>query len=310
MVDCIICKTTCSAVYNYRKHVLSKRHKEYLQLYNLIKSKSNLNSILSDINSVDPNLIIMTKDKIFKCNYCELETKSPCNLREHIERNHQGNITNVANNNLHNNNQDGNLNNEQSDEISNSQSNIKKPFICTTCNKSFASNFSLKRHNTKVCGTVNVNTQDRSAELNNKIKKTITQKPKNNKDCKNETFNYVYLIEKYDLNNYKSIYKFGKTKRYFLDRLKEHGNEAKILYISEVKNCDITEAFALNTLRNTPQITNCPSSGREYFTCDDKHYLLGAVKEAVINSEKQPQQIIIPADANQNTNIIKINTIS
>lgn len=307
MVDCIICKSTCSAVYNYRKHILSQRHKECLQLYNLIKSKSNINSGLSDINSVDPNLIIMTNDKMFKCNYCELETKSPCNLREHIERNHKGNIITVANNNLHN-NQDGNLNNEQSDEISYSESNIKKQFICTICNKSFGSNFSLKRHNKTVCGTVNI--QDMPAELINKIKKTNTQKPKYNKDCKNETFNYVYLIEKYDLNNNKSIYKFGKTKRHIFDRLKEHGNEAKILYISEVKNCDITESFVLNTLRNNTQISSCPSSGREYFTCDNKYYLLEVVKETVVNCEKQPPQIIIPADASQNTNIIKIHTIS
>ena len=307
MVDCIICKTTCGTVYNYRKHILSQRHKECLQLYNLIKSKSNINSVLSDINSVDPNLIIMTKDNMFKCNYCELEIKSPCNLREHIERDHQGNIITLANNNLHN-NQDGNLNIEQSDEISNLQSNIKKQFICTICNKIFASNFSLKRHNKTVCGTVNI--QDMTTELINKIKNRNIPKPKHNKDCKNETFNYVYLIEKYDLNNHRTIYKFGKTKRHIFDRLNEHGNEAKILYISEVKNCDITESFVLTTLRNNTQITNCPSNGREYFTCDNRYYLLEVVRETVINCEKQPQQIIIPSDASQNTNIIKINTIS
>ena len=51
------------------------------------------------------------------------------------------------------------------------------------------------------------------------------------------SFKYIYLIEKFDVNNKEYIYKFGKTNREYSKRLKEHGDEAKLLLILDVDNC-------------------------------------------------------------------------
>jgi len=85
-------------------------------------------------------------------------------------------------------------------------------------------------------------------------------------------FNYIYLIEKFDVNTKEYIYKFGKTNRQCSKRLKEHGNEAKILLIIDVVNCNLIEKKILNILNNTETIRKC-SFGNEYFLCNDKEFI-------------------------------------
>lgn len=86
---------------------------------------------------------------------------------------------------------------------------------------------------------------------------------------------YIYLIEKFDLNKNKSIYKFGKSKRPIHNRLKEHGQEAKILLILHLEDCDMVEKNILKILKNDKNIKK--EHGNEYFSYDDKYYIIDKI---------------------------------
>ena len=89
-----------------------------------------------------------------------------------------------------------------------------------------------------------------------------------------DIFNYVYLLQKFDINENKFIYKFGKTSRDFQKRLKEHGREAKILMVLDIENCSFCETQVLNSLKSDPNIKHCKNIGNEYFSCDNKRYIV------------------------------------
>ena len=89
-----------------------------------------------------------------------------------------------------------------------------------------------------------------------------------------DIFNYVYLLQKFDINENKFIYKFGKTSRDFQKRIKEHGREAKLLLILDVDNCSFCESQVLNSLKSDPNIKHCKNIGNEYFSCDNKRYIV------------------------------------
>ena len=140
-------------------------------------------------------------------------------------------------------------------------------YKCNKCNKDFTNIKALNRHSKEtVCGKSNITqlssiTSFTNTELNdNEFNNDIT------------IFNYVYLIEKFDVNNKEYIYKFGKSNREYYKRLKEHGNEGKVLLIIDVDNCNISERHILNILRNTVNIKQC-AFGNEYFICNDKKYI-------------------------------------
>jgi hypothetical protein len=143
----------------------------------------------------------------------------------------------------------------------------KSNFKCNKCNSNFTQKSSLKTHLTssKCSRNENINTIP--------INPTpiITSSPIETND--NQSFNYVYLIEKFDVNNKQSIFKFGKTNRESSKRLKEHGEEAKVLLILDVIDCNIIEKKILNILNNTENIKKC-SFGKEYFICNDKEFLI------------------------------------
>jgi hypothetical protein len=94
----------------------------------------------------------------------------------------------------------------------------------------------------------------------------------NNDDNNITNFNYIYLIEKFNVNSKEYFYKFGKTNRECSKRLKEHGDEAKVLLIIDVDNCNVVEKKILNILRNTVNIKQC-DFGNEYFLCNDKQFI-------------------------------------
>ena len=124
------------------------------------------------------------------------------------------------------------------------------------------------------------------SELQESMKKTTVDNTKNieikKTICKNNTCNYVYLIEKFDVNNNISIYKFGKTNRPILDRIKEHCLTSKVLFILEVSDCDISENNILKILNNDTKITRNKDIGNEYFCCDDKEYIVNTVLKNLI----------------------------
>ena len=143
-------------------------------------------------------------------------------------------------------------------------------YKCSKCSKDFPNIKSLKRHSKEtVCGK-------------NKITHISTIIPNlsssNNNEINNDTtnFNYIYLIEKFDVNNKEYIYKFGKTNRECSKRLKEHGDEAKLLFIIDVDNCNLVERHILKILSNTDNIKKC-AFGNEYFICNDKKYIINII---------------------------------
>jgi hypothetical protein len=88
---------------------------------------------------------------------------------------------------------------------------------------------------------------------------------------------YIYLIEKYDVNENHPIFKFGKTNRLINKRLKEHGKEAKQLIILHVNNCNFIENKILSLLKQDKNIKHLKNIGNEYFYCDNKDYLIKTI---------------------------------
>jgi hypothetical protein len=180
-------------------------------------------------------------------------------------------------------------NNEIALFFNNAKTEIKNNIInCLYCNKEFSRKDSLQRHieNSK-CYNSNqeyIQTLNKIPNqiINQIIKQNTTTTPINTtpiitsppiKTNDNQSFNYVYLIEKFDVNNKQSIFKFGKTNRESSKRLKEHGEEAKVLLILDVIDCNVIEKKILNILNNTENIKKC-SFGKEYFICNDKEFLI------------------------------------
>ena len=160
---------------------------------------------------------------------------------------------------------------------------------CIDCNKKFSRKDSYNRHKKlNICkskidsqtGTINISKdklqllikEEAQKILNNNIVITTTNDNANANVNDITNFNYVYLIEKFNMNNKESFYKFGKTNRECSKRLKEHGAEAKILLILDVDNCNVVEKKILNILRNTVNIKQC-DFGNEYFLCNDKQFI-------------------------------------
>ena len=178
---------------------------------------------------------------------------------------------------------------KSNDEINKFFSSIKldTEFICIKCNYVFAQKSSYNRHlkhskcynsNQEYIQTVN---KIPNQILNQIIKQNTTTTPINtipimisppieNNDT--QPFNYVYLIEKFDVNNKQSIFKFGKTNRESSKRLKEHGEEAKLLLILDVIDCNVIEKKILDILSKSENIKKC-NFGNEYFQCNNKEYI-------------------------------------
>jgi len=99
---------------------------------------------------------------------------------------------------------------------------------------------------------------------------------KNNFENENN-FDYIYLIEKYNVNEKQTIFKFGKSNRNIIYRLKENGREAKILLLLNVSNCNLMEKKNLSILRSDTNIKQIKELGRETFSCENKSYIIDKI---------------------------------
>ncbi len=152
---------------------------------------------------------------------------------------------------------------------------------CKYCKKTLGDRHSLWRHENKTC-------KKRPNQSSNKKKKlpnpsddpTILQSSDEVVVIKKCIHQYIYLIEKFDVNKNEFIYKFGKSERPIFARLKEHGKEAKVVLVIEVDNCSITETNILNILNNDNNINNCKEIGNEYYTSTSKKY----IKQLILNN--------------------------
>ncbi len=118
----------------------------------------------------------------------------------------------------------------------------------------------------EIADNVNMEIKDTDQTTNQYI---IQQK----NEIKKYSHSYIYLIEKYDVNENETIYKFGKSNRPIYKRLKDHGTEAKVLLVIDVDDCDICEKKILHVLREDKQIISKKDIGNEYFSCKNKRYI-------------------------------------
>lgn len=96
---------------------------------------------------------------------------------------------------------------------------------------------------------------DDSIESNKKVK--LIKEPE-----------YIYLAEKYDVNN-NLIFKLGKHIGYSFDDFDE---SIDILFIMMVDNSDESELKILNALNKNDNIIKYPEIG--YFICKDTNYII------------------------------------
>jgi hypothetical protein len=133
---------------------------------------------------------------------------------------------------------------------------------CERCFKEFNLKGDYTRHinRKKPCHEVRVYYENKIILDNKKLETTPKQ-------------NYIYLLEMFNLNLNKKIYKVGKTTRYAQCRMKEY-KCAKLLFMLEVDNCHITETEILLDFANDINIIKEQSIGTEYFSCDSKKYII------------------------------------
>jgi hypothetical protein len=182
--------------------------------------------------------------------------------------------------------------------IINRNDNKIRDFSCTNCNKKFTTKQSMLHHIENTCKNkiIEINNNKANDEKFTKLEKQLANLQKlieENKNisketkasCKNNSMNYVYLIEKYDVNNENSVYKFGKTNRPIMDRMKEHCNTSKILLILAVDDCSVVENNILKILNNDNNIIKEKDIGNEYFNCGDKQYIINIVLKNLVKDD-------------------------
>ena len=226
---------------------------------------------------------------MLKCAVCNISTSTLYKFKTHLlTKRHINNVQN--NNNLPTDTsttmpmQPNNKNTGDNTELQENTATLNKKtvFICKCCNKKLYSKYNLERH-ISTCKRVPKILAEEFIIINNTDNVNNDVNNVNNLQVVDETdklvdkFNYLYLIQKYDVNECKFIYKFGKTERHYTKRLKEHGNEAKLLLIVEVNNCNTAETAILKILNSDPLIKKCELIGNEYFCCEDKSYILNKI---------------------------------
>jgi hypothetical protein len=128
--------------------------------------------------------------------------------------------------------------------------------------------------------------QDIFIELDKEIVQPQPQPPPSPPPAPRPKLNYVYLIEKYDSNTDETIYKFGKTTRDIIDRMREHCKTSKVLLVMEVDDCNNMEKNILKKLRQDNKITSMIDIGKEYFSCDNKYYITNLILQNIIELNK------------------------
>jgi hypothetical protein len=167
---------------------------------------------------------------------------------------------------------------------------------CEFCGKTFSRKASVKRHIETTClknslfnqtnikykkndetliicetNTIEQSIDEKNSASIQKQKEEIDVNIKNNKG-------YLYLIKLYNLNTSSFEYKFGKTNRYPMERLKEHGHCTEILFLIKVDNTHI-ESDIIVKLNNSEDIQN--THGREYFECNDDFIILDVIMKNI-----------------------------
>jgi len=170
----------------------------------------------------------------------------------------------------------------------------ERPYKCIHCNMGFTRKNTMKFHIDNRCKrkkTIieqNNNLKTQVAELQKTVLETkniqitnVSTKQKLSSSC-----NYIYLIEKFDVNNNHFIYKFGKTNRPIMERIKEHCLSSKILLILKVDDCNLIESNILKVLNSDDNITREKDIGNEYFYCNDSKYIIDIILKNLTKNDE------------------------
>lgn len=143
---------------------------------------------------------------------------------------------------------------------------------CLLCKKKFKNSKSLNRHRKEtICGKKQ-NLQISSQTQNNN---------NNNTTNDNNTLNYIYLIEKFDVNNKEYIYKFDRTNQEGSELLFETIDETKLVLMIYVDNSHIVEQNILNILNTSENIKQCTFNNK-HFICNDKKIIKNIIIKNII----------------------------
>ena len=152
--------------------------------------------------------------------------------------------------------------------------NFFNTYDCLLCKKKFKNSKSLNRHcKETICGKKQ-NLQISSQSQTNTNTNTNTTND-------NDTLNYIYLIEKFDVNNKEYIYKFDRTNQEGSESLIETIDETKLLLMIYVDNSSIVEQNILNILNTSENIKQC-SFDNKHFICNDKKIIKNIIIKNII----------------------------
>jgi hypothetical protein len=144
-------------------------------------------------------------------------------------------------------------------------------YDCLLCKKKFKNSKSLNRHcKETICG------KKQNLQIS-------SQSQNNNTTNDNDTLNYIYLIEKFDVNNKEYIYKFDRTNQEGSESLIETIDETKLLLMIHVNDSDsdIVEQNILNILNTSENIKQC-SFDNKHFICNDKKIIKNIIIKNII----------------------------
>jgi len=96
-------------------------------------------------------------------------------------------------------------------------------------------------------------------------------------------YNYIYLLQMYDVNTSRSVYKIGKTKRLPHKRISEYDPCNKLIFILSVDNCDLREKELLKIMCVDSMLTKVGRKN-EYFYCDDYMHIFNLVMSTLCKS--------------------------
>jgi hypothetical protein len=172
----------------------------------------------------------------------------------------------------------GKMNYSDVDNIKINNSDVDNSKINNSVNDDNSDNDNSHDDNSDDDNSDDDNSDDNSDDDNSDDDNNDNNDDNNNNNNENDDiYNYIYLIEKYDINKNKPVYKFGKSTRNIFHRLKEHCLTSKTLLIIDVIDCNIIEKKILKILNNDINIIKRLDIGNEYFYCKSKIYLINII---------------------------------
>jgi hypothetical protein len=183
MLNCKYCNITSTSIGNFRKHILTQKHKLILQ-HNLESDTTNTISITTGNTHTEGtiNNNVSVKEN-YTCKYCAKTFTSINHLKVHFTtKKHINNMAKYTISEIHNNvNTNTTYISIKSNAVSreNISNNLESKYKCLYCKKALSSLFSLNRHY-HICKHANYSLNLQKTDIINNLLKTQKQQIKQN----------------------------------------------------------------------------------------------------------------------------------